>query len=548
MKKKIRIAYEVLFVFLAIFMLITVTQVKTRITDYRGYDGDYILSHYTHEWVEVPDAPCGGKDVVEFAINDHQCMEGDILFYAVHQEVNIYIQDKIVYSARRDANNLYGKTPGNFWVVSRLNSQDLGKSIRIEFTPAYKNVMGEIPQIYIGNARTIIIDKFKKSIFTALIAFITFVIGAGFMIWILYNKADTYMDRSLYYLACFAMYIGLWKLFDLDVMSFLVDNSIALAFVPLICLSMVVAPFTLFLQELFVVKKEFVYNALCIVCLVYAYVVLILQVLNIRDYRECLLVNHILMGVLIIVGVRGGVLEVLKNGWTQKIKINSLCLLGCFLGTIIDLILYYLASDETVSCFGILGFLTYIVIIGFANIRENRRLSEEGKKAEKYQDMAFHDQLTGLYSRSAFSDYTNPVEFDPNGTIMIMCDLNNLKKCNDTFGHEAGDRYLVESSRLIKEVFESRGRCFRMGGDEFAVILKDTSLKICAEYINELIRKQHDYRQEHPTEFPICIACGYTVFDRAFDNDFNDTMRRADKLMYADKIRIKKLMNNDSER
>ena len=65
-----------------------------------------------------------------------------------------------------------------------------------------------------------------------------------------------------------------------------------------------------------------------------------------------------------------------------------------------------------------------------------------------------------------------------------------MKYCNDTFGHEAGVRYLKESTKVIKDVFDDCGRCFRMGGDEFAIIIKDKTFEECQNYIEELRKRQ----------------------------------------------------------
>lgn len=540
MKNKIRIAYEILVIFIIIFVIITGLFIKSDVVNFRSYGEVSIFTNYEHQWIEDASLYCGGKDVVTFTIDDKSCADTDITFYSVHQDVDIYIDDQIVYSVKSNTDNLFAKTPGNLWISIRLFSKDIGKQIRIEFTPVYKSAVGEIPKIYIGNAIEIIIHQFKNSIFTAVIAFATFILGAYFMIWVVYNKANSYIDRSLFYLASFALFIGLWKLFDLDIMSLLLDNSILVSFMPLLSLVLVIVPFTLFLGELFTADNKWKYNILCVLSLIYGFAVVVLQVLGIYDLREGLLINHILMGMLIVIGISGSIIEIKNTGWSKTIKLNSMCIVICFIGTIADLSIYYTSSDETVSCFGIMGFLVYITILGFANIKENKRLMEEGKKAEKYQDIAYHDSLTKMYTRSAFQEFTDPADFNPEGAIMIMCDLNNLKKCNDTYGHEAGDRYLIESSKLILKVFEGRGKCFRMGGDEFAVIVMGSNLEQCKIFVEELRREQEKYRTEYPNEYPIWIACGYAKFDKNLDKDFNETLRRADKFMYADKFNIKK--------
>lgn len=546
MKLKIRIAYELLFLLILVFMLSSAYTMRTDIVDYRDCQGVYTVTDYKSFWIDEDSLPAGGKDIIEFTLKDEKAANTDITFFAVHQEIEMYIDDELVYSGKRGDKNPFGKTPGSLWASVRLNSGDIGKLIRIEITPAYKDVKGALPEIYIGDSTTILLEEFRNDIFTAIVAFVTFIVGMGFLIWVLYNKSNLSIDTRLFYLACFAVFIGLWKLTDLRIIPLLIDNPVLVSYMPLLSLALVIVPFTLFMGELFKDDKKWKYNALCIASLVYGFVIVVLQMFNITDVRELLTINHGLMAILILLGISGSIITIVKNGWTMTIKLNTFCLLLCFMGTVADLLLFYKVKAKIVSCFGIVAFLIYIIVLGFASIKESRRLINEGKKAQKYQNIAFHDQLTSLYSRSAFVDYTKPEEFVPDGVIIVLCDLNNLKYCNDNFGHEAGDRYLIESTKVIKEVFEKCGRCFRMGGDEFAIIIRDKTVEECERYIGELRKKQAEYRKEHPEEFPIYIACGFAAFDEATDHDINDTMRRADKRMYADKYRIKQTVGVDN--
>lgn len=546
MKLKIRIAYELLILLILVFMLSSAYTMRTDIVDYRDYQGVYTVTDYKSFWIDEDSLPAGGKDIIEFTLKDEKAANTDITFFAVHQEIEMYIDDELVYSGKRGDKNPFGKTPGNLWASVRLNSGDIGKLIRIEITPAYKDVKGALPEIYIGDSTTILLEEFRNDIFTAIVAFVTFIVGMGFLIWVLYNKSNLSIDTRLFYLACFAVFIGLWKLTDLRIIPLLIDNPVLVSYMPLLSLALIIVPFTLFMGELFKDDKKWKYNALCIASLVYGFVIVVLQMFNITDVRELLTINHGLMAILILLGISGSIITIVKNGWTMTIKLNTFCILLCFMGTVADLLLFYTVKAKIVSCFGIVAFLIYIIVLGFESIKESRRLINEGKKAQKYQNIAFHDQLTTLYSRSAFVDYTKPEEFVPDGVIIVLCDLNNLKYCNDHFGHEAGDRYLIESAKVIKEVFEKCGRCFRMGGDEFAIIMRNKTVEECERYIGELRNKQAEYRKAHPEEFPIYIACGFAAFDGTVDHDINDTMRRADKRMYADKYRIKQTVGVDN--
>ena len=117
--------------------------------------------------------------------------------------------------------------------------------------------------------------------------------------------------------------------------------------------------------------------------------------------------------------------------------------------------------------------------------------------------------------------------------------LNKLKKCNDTLGHEKGDRYIRCSADLIQQVFGDIGKCYRMGGDEFCVLLKGVPQEECAKRVQRLKNRVDESNRENPDEFPIQIACGYKIYDSKLDFDLGDTLRRADKMMYHEKFVMK---------
>ena len=233
------------------------------------------------------------------------------------------------------------------------------------------------------------------------------------------------------------------------------------------------------------------------------------------------------------------IVEIKLVGLSKKLKLSITCIGLCFLGLTIDLVFYYYWSGTYVTILGMLAFLIYIITLGVTSIKDARKLMKIGSTANHFQEMAFHDQLTGLLNRTAYAEHTTNKAFNPDDVIVVMCDLNNLKKCNDTYGHDKGDHYIVTSASMIKNHFGSIGNCYRMGGDEFCILIKHSSISACATYAKKLEEEAANYTKNHPEEFPIKIACGYAAYDSSIDYDIGDTLRRADKFMYQDKINKK---------
>ena len=155
--------------------------------------------------------------------------------------------------------------------------------------------------------------------------------------------------------------------------------------------------------------------------------------------------------------------------------------------------------------------------------------------------MAVTDTMTGVYNRSAFQEWEHETS-DYEGYSIATFDLNNLKWCNDNLGHAAGDAYIQASARIIKEIFGSHGKCYRIGGDEFCTVINQKSKKFDnARHVKQL-RELEKYAEEELgiKGLNVQIACGYAEYDIKTDKNFEDTRSRADKKMYESKRRLKR--------
>ena len=203
------------------------------------------------------------------------------------------------------------------------------------------------------------------------------------------------------------------------------------------------------------------------------------------------------------------------------------------------LILYYIhpAVSDT-SLIVRIGFLIFIVILSRESVRQSLELMEKGKKAEGYRKLAVKDMLTGLFNRNAY--IADMEKLKPSPEIMIATfDLNDLKKCSDTFGHSEGDYYILSAANIIHDVFSQYGSCYRIGGDEFCVIIKN-ALHIPIEQLKQnLTEKETAFNRSNPA---VCmhICFGYAFFDPKMDADLEKTRDRADERMYEDKRNSKK--------
>lgn len=172
------------------------------------------------------------------------------------------------------------------------------------------------------------------------------------------------------------------------------------------------------------------------------------------------------------------------------------------------------------------------------------KMAEQLSAHDKYQQrLAYRDALTGLRNLTSFNSWVknfsqNPTENSKEFGIVVL-DLNFLKETNDKFGHEIGDRAIVAAARTISYVFK-RSPVFRIGGDEFVVILQGHDMEDHVELIEQMHEKaKEEYIALGDNLVPISIACGVALYGEHGDEQFNEVLNRADAKMYENKKAMK---------
>ena len=160
--------------------------------------------------------------------------------------------------------------------------------------------------------------------------------------------------------------------------------------------------------------------------------------------------------------------------------------------------------------------------------------------------LAFHDKLTGLGNRDSFNQQIGQMITEstrwPEGYLsaILFCDLDNFKLVNDSIGHDAGDLLLIEVAQRIKNTLRASDSIYRIGGDEFVIILKDLKLDMdagmVAEKLIEIVAKPYTI-QDQAINY-ITISIGIALFPR--DGADRETLTsNADLAMYEAKKHAK---------
>lgn len=188
--------------------------------------------------------------------------------------------------------------------------------------------------------------------------------------------------------------------------------------------------------------------------------------------------------------------------------------------------------------------LLIILILLLRNIRAERKLVKEEQLLKNLNRKVFVDSLTSVRNKGAYTEYIRKLQERIDGGEQFdlaigIFDCNNLKTVNDECGHDKGDIYLKNSCMLICKVFD-HSPVFRIGGDEFAVFLMNDDFKN-REMLEKIFEDKRIAicRDAKNNWEEVHIAYGFAEFDPKQDPTVSDAARRADKIMYENKRKMK---------
>lgn len=162
-----------------------------------------------------------------------------------------------------------------------------------------------------------------------------------------------------------------------------------------------------------------------------------------------------------------------------------------------------------------------------------RNITSQRLYQTQIEYLSYHDQLTGIHNRRSFEEALKKIDSKENLPLgVIMADVNGLKLVNDSFGHMAGDMLLSKFAKVLKENYPLHDMIFRIGGDEFVLLLP----KYKHEQIQELIETiKMNCNKELVNAVSLSVSFGWGSKEQATE-DLNMILKSAEDAMYKNKL------------
>ena len=191
-----------------------------------------------------------------------------------------------------------------------------------------------------------------------------------------------------------------------------------------------------------------------------------------------------------------------------------------------------------IHAFHVLIFLVPFIytLLGYL-VNEREKLLEKIKESEeRYRSLALIDELTGIYNRRGFltlgEHYLKIVRRQKRGVYMLYADFDDLKKINDTWGHQEGDLALIETANVLKNNFRESDIIARIGGDEFVVIPVGTTLDSVDIVFARLNKAIEINNSESTHAYRLSLSVGIAFYDPEHPVSIEELLAQADKSMY----------------
>lgn len=169
------------------------------------------------------------------------------------------------------------------------------------------------------------------------------------------------------------------------------------------------------------------------------------------------------------------------------------------------------------------------------------RVLKEKYEKEKYIYTSNTDELTKCYNRRAYDSDMENLDLNTEW-IYISLDLNGLKKANDTLGHSAGDELICAASNCMKFAFASYGKIYRIGGDEFVVLIQESVSNIDS-ILQVFDTTIHDWHGKYSNS--ISVSYGVVKSSEQDFDSIHSVSKLADERMYKSKSEYYNMSGND---
>lgn len=458
----------------------------------------------------------------------------------------VLIDGELLYETTVFESDLYNLSPGNLWNILTVSSAYSGKCIELQVRMVYDTGSVVVDSLLLGDTAAVILDFLETNLYDIVISLALTFIGIFLMI---FDFLPTYgrvkKHHGLFWVGVFAFLTGLFCLIETNMLQFWVDDMRMIQLVSNMLMLVIGMPLIFYLNCEYAIFKRRSMRIVGYVCTGYTFICFILHFTDILDLHYTITGGVIIILIADILAFSLVISMMIKNKKEKKPIMNCILqLTGLCSFWLLGLLEFIRSSQvDRIDRAGLIRVGVLILCLCFAagSQLETYKILEQGLEYNFVKKLAYCDGLTGVGNRTAYLEQLDTYRASDKVGIVYL-DINNLKVVNDTLGHELGDELIRNCSEIIEKSFGKFGKVYRVGGDEFCVLLVESNLDnayaMASAMFTELINSANT-EGLHPYE--IQIAHGFSICKSATRDRIEKAVSDADRKMYENKKKIKSI-------
>lgn len=475
---------------------------------------------------------------------------GDSLcFRALSTDIKMYIDDKQILDTPYKESIISCKSSGSVWYFYKFKKSDIGKTLRIQIKPYYNDNSCYITEMYVCDSGQYIYNIFTDNFMFLILSLLLLIIGTIFIIADLYiNKMQEISSHALLYIGIFSCMLGIWCSTSTHIIELLIDNSQLVQTLACNSLYLIPLPCVLFLDNLFDLQPKKVLHGI-LYTLISAYcLVWILQLTNIADFHKSLPISYFVIAfsvaviVILVIKSKKDLPEKSSKQNTIARTIHNTIFISTAICVFTDIILF-IKGTTTPGLFVSCNLVLIIIYLSFIAIANLFNASKSAYHSKFVQALAYKDGLTNIGNRTAYKEKLTYLQenIDKYKSLgIVIFDVNNLKTINDTYGHLQGDDAIITTANIITQSFNNFSTAYRIGGDEFAVIIEAPNAEaVCKVSLMQFNVNLHNHNMYYANDYDVTVAHGESFYRENKNITLSDIIKEADKNMYKNKKEMK---------
>jgi len=512
------------------------TQLKVNL-NYQQPNG-YIVDQVFYPLSDFPittSAVSGGTIVIQGTVPDYVTSDYSVAFQSIYCACEFSVNGLVIGSYGVSNHLPFSSLIGNIYVLIPLSSSMAGQTFTLRLTPYYSSSNMGITAPSFAPTGELKLNVLHKNLPRLLIIMILLTISLISMALFIAQLVDKSVINSKLFGNFLSMniFVMLWLICSSDLPQFFTTANDAISLISFMCLAVMAVPYMGYCEQVLHNHRKY-FLIMQLIGVFLPLINILLYLFRLSNPMDLLPLTHIYMLVTMVSSLILALTESNKTVETWLI-ISGIVLL--VIASIGGLICYYLAPASGIEglFFGV-GFVCFITSLFMLILSRQITLIKERRHLDTYKTLAYSDLLTNLGNRSAFEHCFETLgeRVNVGDTItLLMFDLNGLKSTNDTYGHQAGDEMIHEMATLLERHFLRYGSCFRLGGDEYAVVIERTFLDfdMLCESFQELLSST-----TLSCGVQLSSSIGYATMPYNGSEKFRDTIyAKADAAMYEEK-------------